>query len=146
MAPWIPAAAYECAAHRSLDPRAMTNCNNYCNTINIMYLSLYVKFRTKWCHLHGAHDCMLRCPARLVQIESLPWRWSRGFRVRLINATVGLGGFGVTCSPGDQRFAGSNPAEVDGFSSGRKNPEHKFPGRDFKLGIRVWDFRLVKEP
>ena len=25
------------------------------------------------------------------------------------------GGLGVTCSPRDPRFAGSNPAEVDGF-------------------------------
>ena len=31
--------------------------------------------------------------------------------------------------------------------SGRKNPEYKSSGRDFKLGgSRVWDFRLVKEP
>ena len=28
---------------------------------------------------------------------------------------VFLGGLGVTCSPRDPRFAGSNPAEVDGF-------------------------------
>ena len=28
---------------------------------------------------------------------------------------VGLGGLGVPCSPRDPRFAGSNPAEVDGF-------------------------------
>ena len=28
---------------------------------------------------------------------------------------VGLGGLGVTCSPRDPRFAGSNPAKVDGF-------------------------------
>ena len=28
---------------------------------------------------------------------------------------VDLGGLGVTCSPRDPRFAGSNPAEVDGF-------------------------------
>ena len=28
---------------------------------------------------------------------------------------VGLGGLGVTCSPRDPRFAGSNPTEVDGF-------------------------------
>ena len=28
---------------------------------------------------------------------------------------VGLGGLGVTYSPRDPRFAGSNPAEVDGF-------------------------------
>ena len=29
---------------------------------------------------------------------------------------------------------GSNPTEVDGFFSGRKNPEHKSSGRDFKMG------------
>ena len=28
---------------------------------------------------------------------------------------VGIGGLGVTCSPRDPRFAGSNPVEVDGF-------------------------------
>ena len=28
---------------------------------------------------------------------------------------VGLGGLGVTCSPQDPRFAGSNPAEVMDF-------------------------------
>ena len=28
---------------------------------------------------------------------------------------VDLGGLGVTCSSRDQRFAGSNPAEVDDF-------------------------------
>ena len=28
---------------------------------------------------------------------------------------VGLGDLGVTCSPRDARFAGSNTAEVDGF-------------------------------
>ena len=47
---------------------------------------------------------------------------------------VGLGGLGVTCSPRDPRFDGSNLAEVDGFFSGRKNPEHKSSGRDFKAG------------
>ena len=41
---------------------------------------------------------------------------------------VGLGGLGVTCSPRVPRFAGSNPTEVDGFFSGRKNPEHKSSG------------------
>ena len=44
-------------------------------------------------------------------------------------------GLGVPCSPRDPRFAGSNPAEVDGFFSGSKNPEHKSSGRDFKLGV-----------
>ena len=40
-----------------------------------------------------------------------------------MNKVVSLGGLGVPCSPRDPRFAGSNPAEVDGFFSGRKNPE-----------------------
>ena len=48
---------------------------------------------------------------------------------------VGLGGLGVTCSPRDPRFAGSNPTKVDGFFSERKNPEHKSSGRDLKLGV-----------
>ena len=38
------------------------------------------------------------------------------FRVGLLISLVfvALGGLGVTCSPRDPRFAGSNPAEVDG--------------------------------
>ena len=56
-------------------------------------------------------------------------------RCRASNNDVGLGGFGVPCSPRDPKFAGSNPAEVDGFFSGRTNPEHKFSGRDFKLDV-----------
>ena len=51
--------------------------------------------------------------------------------------SVGLGGFGVTCSPRDPMFAGSHKAEVDGFFSGSKNPEHKSSGRNFKLGVRA---------
>ena len=42
---------------------------------------------------------------------------------------VDLGGLGVTCSPRDPMFAGSNPVEVDG------NPEHKSSGRGFNLGV-----------
>ena len=57
------------------------------------------------------------------------------------NHFVGLDGLAVACSPRDPRFAGSNPAEVDEFfkdvktlntSPGRKNPEHKSSGKDFK--------------
>ena len=48
---------------------------------------------------------------------------------------VGLGGLGVTFWPRNPRFAGSNPTEVDGFFSGRKNPEHKSSGKNFKLEI-----------
>ena len=53
----------------------------------------------------------------------------------LLLLLVGLGGLGVMCSPRDSRFAGSNLAEVYGFFSGCKNPEHKSSGRDFKLGV-----------
>ena len=52
-----------------------------------------------------------------------------------IYENFGLVGLGVTCSLRDPRFAGSNPAEVDGFFSGRKDPEHKSSGRDFKQGV-----------
>ena len=41
-----------------------------------------------------------------------------GYEIIFILVTashVGLGGLGVTCSPQDPRFPGSNPAEVDGF-------------------------------
>ena len=43
----------------------------------------------------------------------------------LSHRQVGLVGLGVTCSPRDPRFAGSNPTEFDGFFSGGKNSEHK---------------------
>ena len=36
-------------------------------------------------------------------------------RSNLVVIIVGLGGLGVTCSPRDPRFSGSNQAEVDGF-------------------------------
>ena len=55
------------------------------------------------------------------------------WRYHYLSPTVVLGGHGVTCSPRDPRFTGSNPAEVDGFL-GRKNPEHKSSEKDFKLG------------
>ena len=41
---------------------------------------------------------------------------------------VGLGGLGVSCSPRDLRFLGSNPSEVDGFF-------HKSFGSEFKPGV-----------
>ena len=42
---------------------------------------------------------------------------------------VGLCALGVTCSPRDPRFAGSNPAEVNGFF------------QDFKLGVPSLKFQ-----
>ena len=38
------------------------------------------------------------------------WPWS--FKVNFLCVLyVGIGGLGITCSPRDPRFAGSNPAE-----------------------------------
>ena len=51
---------------------------------------------------------------------------------------VGLGDLGVTCRPRDARFAGSNPAEVDGCF----HPEHKSFGRDFKSGVPSQKFQV----
>ena len=42
---------------------------------------------------------------------------------------VGLGGLGVTCSPQNPRFAGSNPAEVEGFFQDVKILSTSPPGR-----------------
>ena len=41
---------------------------------------------------------------------------------------VSLGGIGITCSPRDPRFAGSNPAEVDGFFQDVKTLSISPPG------------------
>ena len=46
----------------------------------------------------------------------------------LRTVVVGLGGLGVTCSPQDPKFAGSNPAEVDGFFQDVKNLSTSPPG------------------
>ena len=59
---------------------------------------------------------------------------------------VHFGGLGVTCSPRDSRFAGSNPAEVDGFFQDLKILSRSPPGGALSWGSRFWDFRLVKEP
>ena len=48
--------------------------------------------------------------------------------------TVGLGGLGVTCSPRDPRFAGSNPTEVDEFFQDVKILSTSPPGRTLGWG------------
>ena len=63
--------------------------------------------------------------------------------VTLLN--VGLSGLGVKCSHRDPRFAGSNPAEFDGFFSGRKNLEQKYSGRDFKLEVPSQRFQASEQ-
>ena len=50
---------------------------------------------------------------------------------------VDLGGLGVTCSPRDPRFAGSNPSEVDGFSQDVKFLSTSPPGETLGWGSRV---------
>ena len=50
---------------------------------------------------------------------------------------VGLGGLGVTCSPRDPRFAGSDPAEVDGFFQDVKILSTSPPGRTLNWESRV---------
>ena len=61
-------------------------------------------------------------------------------------SAIGLGGLGVTCTPRDPMFAGSNSAEVDGFFQDIKILSTSPPGGTLGWGSRVWHFRLVKEP
>ena len=58
---------------------------------------------------------------------------------------VGLGDLGVTWSPRDPRFAGSNPAEFDGYFQDVKILNTSPPRGTLSWGSRVCDFRLVKE-
>ena len=48
---------------------------------------------------------------------------------------VGLGGLGVTCSPRDPRFAGSNPAEVDGPFQDVKTLSTNLPRGTLSWGV-----------
>ena len=50
---------------------------------------------------------------------------------------VGLGGLGITCSPRDPRFAGSNTAEVDEFFQDVKILSTSPPGGTLSWGSRV---------
>ena len=52
----------------------------------------------------------------------------------------------LSYSPLEPRFAGSNPAGVDGFFSERENPEYDFLWKGSKaVGICVVDLRHIKE-
>ena len=59
------------------------------------------------------------------------------FFVVLNSTVVGHGGLGVTCSPRDPRFAGSNPAEVDEFFQDVKILSTSPPGGILSWGSRV---------
>ena len=69
--------------------------------------------------------------------------WNNWYFVTLVNLI--FGGLGVTCSPQDPRFLGSNPVEVDGFFQDVKILSTSPPEGTLSRGSRVWDFRLVKE-
>ena len=62
--------------------------------------------------------------------------------LNLYSTSIRMTCLGVTCSPRDTRFVGSNPSEVDGFLQDVKILSRSPPERRFW----VWDFRLVKEP
>ena len=64
----------------------------------------------------------------------------------LTHDRVGLGGLRATCSPRDPRFAGSNPAEVDGFFQDIKILSTSPLGGTLSRGSPVGNIRLVKEP
>ena len=51
---------------------------------------------------------------------------------------AGLGGLGLTCSPRDPRFAGSNTAEVDGCFQDVKILSKSPPGGTLSWGSRVY--------
>ena len=53
------------------------------------------------------------------------------------SVVVGLGGLGVTSSPRDPRFAGSNPTEFDGFFQDVKILSKSPPGGTLSWGFRV---------
>ena len=50
---------------------------------------------------------------------------------------LGLGGLGVTCSPLDTKFAGSNPTEDDGFFQDVKILSTTSPGGTLSWGFGV---------
>ena len=73
-------------------------------------------------NLRPHHECqhlLLQFHLQLCHHPMLDRRLSSfvsGTKIALTDVlVVDLGGLGVTCSPRDPRFAGSNPAEVDGF-------------------------------
>ena len=57
--------------------------------------------------------------------------------MELVGLVVGLTGLGVTCSPRDPKFAGTNPAEVDEFFQDGKILSTSPPG-----GTVSWDSRI----
>ena len=58
-------------------------------------------------------------------------------RAYLREPEVAFGGLGETCSPRDQRFAGSNPAEIDEIFQDVKILSTIPPGGTLSKGSRV---------
>ena len=58
----------------------------------------------------------------------------------------GPGGLGVTCSPRDPRFAGSNPADVDGFFQDVKILSTSPPGGTLSWGPESEISGSLKKP
>ena len=54
---------------------------------------------------------------------------------------LGLGGLVVMCSPRDPRFAGSNQAEVDGFSQDIKILSPSLAGGTLSWGVPTLGFQ-----
>ena len=54
-----------------------------------------------------------------------------------MESCAGLSGLGVTCSPQDPRFTGSNPTEVDGFFQDLKILRTSPPGGTLSWGSQV---------
>ena len=73
------------------------------------------------------------------QFEVKKGKGKPGARISLLllKSTVGLGGLGVTCSPRDPGFAGSNPTEVYGFFQDVKILSTSPPGGTLSWGSRV---------
>ena len=58
----------------------------------------------------------------------------------------GFGGLGVACWPLVPKFAGSNPAEADGFLGAKKSSARLPSEGKWSRGSHVVDLRHVKDP
>ena len=113
--------------------------------VNFQYFCFLVYVNFCWSELHCSIDIVLctdlqtspfsKCPLCYTSIH-LPsfllffWYCQIIIFGYFITLWAGLGGLWETCSPRDPRFAGTNPAEVDGIlptSFGGKGPHLRRP-------------------
>ena len=92
----------------------LPQCNHFpndliCRACNKSYQHLQLKTSTKRSTKVKLETNGLRVGTRTGAGITATLRYDKAFLV------VGLGGLGVTCSPRDPRFAGSNPTEVVDF-------------------------------